>query len=143
MDLARETIDDSTREGSWAFDVPVMNRIERSVSLHPYFKVRPGQMDSVKALLREFVARAQSEDKLLYYEFTISGDIVFCREAYVGAEGALAHLANVGKQLDQMLKLCEVVRLEIHGPADELEKLKGPVGAFNPTWFTYECGVTR
>ena len=120
-----------------------MNRIARSVSLHPYFKVRPGQMAAVRALLREFVAKAQSEEKLLYYEFTINGDIVFCREAYAGAEGALAHLANVGAQLDQMLKLCEVVRLEIHGPADELEKLKGPVGAFNPQWFAYECGVTR
>ena len=120
-----------------------MNRIARSVSLHPYFKVRPGQMAAVKSLLQEFVAKAQSEEKLLYYEFTINGDVVFCREAYVGAEGALAHLANVGPELDRMLQLCEVVRLEIHGPADELEKLKGPVGAFNPMWFAYECGVAR
>ncbi len=71
-----------------------MNRIERSVSLHPYFKVRPGQMAAVKALLHEFVAKAQSEEKLLYYEFTINGDIVFCREAYVGAEGALCKLGE-------------------------------------------------
>lgn len=120
-----------------------MNRIERSVSLHPYFKVRPGQMDAVKALLHEFVARAQSEEKLLHYEFTINGDVVFCREAYVDAASALEHLANVGPQLDRMLTLCDVVRLEIHGPTEELEKLKGPVGALNPIWFAYQCGVVR
>ena len=42
-----------------------------------------------------------------------------------------------------MLTLCDVVRLEIHGPAEELEKLKGPVGALNPIWFAYQCGVVR
>ena len=120
-----------------------MNPIECSVSIHPYFKVHAGKMDAVKALLHEFVARTATEEKALYYEFTINGDLVFCREAYVGAEGALAHLANVGAQLDKMLTLSEVTRLEIHGPAAELEKLKGPLGKINPTWFTYECGVKR
>lgn len=118
-----------------------LNRIECSVSLHPYFKVRPGNMDAVKKLLREFVAATATEEKALFYEFTISGDVVFCREAYLGAEGTLAHLANVGPLLDRMLTLSDVVRLELHGPAAELEKLKGPLGKFNPAWFTYECGL--
>lgn len=120
-----------------------MKTIERSVSLHPYFKVHSGKMETVKALLREFVAQTSTEEKALYYEFTISGEMVFCREAYVGAEGVLTHLANVGALLDRMLTLSEVTRLEIHGPASELEKLKAPLGKFNPTWFTYECGMMR
>lgn len=120
-----------------------MNPIERSVSLHPYFKVHPGKMDAVKPLLREFVARTTTEEQALYYEFTISGDIVFCREAYVGADGVLAHLTNVGALLDKMVTLCDVARVEVHGPAEELEKLKGPMGKLNPTWFAYECGMSR
>jgi quinol monooxygenase YgiN len=120
-----------------------MNPSAPSVSIHPYFKVRPGNLDAVKALLREFVARTATEEKALCYEFTINGDVVFCREAYVGADGALAHLANVGAQLERMITLSDVVRLEIHGPAAELEKLKGPLAAFNPDWFAYECGVQR
>ena len=71
------------------------------------------------------------------------GDEVFCREAYDGAAGVLAHLANVGAVLDEMLKVADVKRLEIHGPAGELEKLRGPLAAFQPTWFTFECGVAR
>jgi len=120
-----------------------MNRIDCSVSIHPYFKVHAGKLDAAKALLQEFVAKTASEEKMLYYEFTINDDVVFCREAYVGADGALAHLANVGAILDKMLTVSDVARLEIHGPADELAKLKEPLAKFNPTWFTYECGVKR
>ncbi len=120
-----------------------MNPIEQSVSLHPYFKVHAGQLDAAKALLREFVAKTATEEKVLYYEFTLNGDEVFCREAYVGAEGVLAHLTNIGAELDRMLTLSSLTRLEIHGPAAELEKLKAPLGGLKPAWFTYECGVQR
>ena len=120
-----------------------MNPIEGSVSIHPYFKIRPGQQDAAQALLREFVAQTASEDKMLYYEFTLNGDIIFCREAYVGAEGALAHLTNVGAILKKMETVTDLTRLEIHGPAAEIEKLKEPLAAFQPTWFTYACGVER
>lgn len=120
-----------------------MNAIECSVSIHPYFKVKAGQLDAARVLLREFVAKTGAEEKVIYYEFTIDGDEVFCREAYVGADGLLAHLTNVSAVLDKMLAISTLTRLEIHGPAVELEKLKGPLGDLNPRWFIYECGVKR
>lgn len=120
-----------------------MNPINGSVSIHPYFKIRPGQHVAAQALLREFVAQTASEEKMLYYEFTLNGDIIFCREAYVGAEGALAHLTNVGAILKKMETATELIRLEIHGPAAELEKLKGPLAALKVEWFAYQCGVTK
>ena len=120
-----------------------MNPIEGSVSIHPYFKIRPGQHNAAQALLREFVAQTASEEKMLYYEFTQSGDIIFCREAYVGAEAALAHLTNVGAILAKMETATELTRLEIHGPAAELEKLKGPLAGLKVEWFAWQCGVTK
>lgn len=118
-----------------------MNRIERSVSLHPYFKVRPGNMNSVLALLREFADKTTAESQVLYYEFTVNGDEVFCREAYTSAEGVQAHVANVGALLQRFMALADLTRFEVHGPAEELEKLKGPLGVLNPTWFVYQCGI--
>jgi len=118
-----------------------MKPIERSVSLHPYFKVHAGQLDAARALLPEFVAQTAREENVLYYEFTLNGDEVFCREAYLSAEAALAHLDNVGALLERMLTLADLVRLEIHGPASELAKLRGPLGKLNPAWFLYECGL--
>lgn len=115
----------------------------KSVSLHPYFKVHPGNLDTAKALLREFVDKTSAEEKALYYEFTLNGDEVFCREAYTDADGVLTHLTNVGALLDRMLTLSSLIRLEIHGPAEELAKLKGPLGSLNPAWFEYQCGIAR
>src|SRR5687768_16850902 len=112
-----------------------------SVSLHPYFKVHTGKLDAAKALLPAFVEKTRSEPKRLYYEFTINDDVIFCREAYVDAEGTLAHLDNVGALLGEMLKISDLVRLEVHGPAAELEKLKAPLANLQPAWFAYECGI--
>ena len=88
-------------------------------------------------------AKTQSEPQNLYYGFTLNGDEVFCREAYTGAEGVVAHLANVGPELDEMLKLADITRLEIHGPTGELAKLRAPLAALSPQWFEFECGVSR
>ena len=39
-------------------------------------------------------------------------------------------------------ELVEITRIEIHGPAEELEKLKEPFAPLNPTWWDYQCGLT-
>ncbi len=112
-----------------------------AVSIHPYFTVHPGQLDAARALLRTFVEKTQSEPACVYYEFTIAGDVVFCREAYIGAAGALEHLVNVDEEIAAMLKISDLTRIEIHGPAEDLEKLHVPLADLKPVWFAYECGV--
>jgi quinol monooxygenase YgiN len=114
-----------------------------AVSIHPYFKANPGQLEAIRSLLPAFVSRTASEPGVLNYEFTSNGDEIFCRESYKDADAALAHLANVEQLLGEMLKLSTLARLEFHGPAAELEKLKGPLSSLNPTWFVRECGVER
>lgn len=111
------------------------------VSIHPYFKAHPGKLEEIKALLREFVKKSATEEKILQYDFTIHGDEIFCRESYRDAAGVLAHLSNVGEELNKMLAMSDLSRLELHGPAAELEALKEHVGNLNPTWFAFECGI--
>ena len=113
------------------------------VSLHPYFKAHPGKIGEFKAAMPAFVEKTRHESKNLYYGFTVNGDEVFCREGYVGAEGILAHLENVGALLGEALKIADLARLEIHGPAAEIEKLKAPLAHLNPAYFVCECGVER
>ena len=105
------------------------------VSLHPYFKVHPGKVEAIKASLPRFVEKTASEEANLFYEFTMNGDELFCREAYESAEGLLAHLDNVGALLAETMKIADLVRLEIHGPAGELAKLKGPLTHLKPVLF--------
>lgn len=113
------------------------------VSIHPYFKVHPGKLDAARALLPAFVARTASEPDCRYYEFTIHEDVIFCREGYRTAAAALAHLENVGDLLQQVLGLADLIRLEIHGPAAELDSMRSPLAPFQPAWFVWECGMTR
>ena len=105
------------------------------VSLHPYFKVHPGKLETVKAGFPRFVEKTSSEKKNLFYEFTVNGDEIFCREGYENAEGVLAHLDNVGALLAELLTMVDLTRFEVHGPAAELEKLKGPLAHLKPNWF--------
>jgi len=108
------------------------------VSLHPYFKVHPGKLETFKASLPAFVDKTAAEKKNLFYGFTINGTEVFCREGYTDAEGVLAHLDNVGALLAEALKIADLTRVELHGVAEELDKLKGPLAHLNPAWFVVE-----
>src|SRR5437870_1212994 len=112
-----------------------MNRLSGFVSLHPYFKVPPYKMPHLKAILPEFAAKTRHETSNLFYGFAINGDEVFCRECYVNAEALLAHLENVGAMLAQALAMADLTRIEVHGPAAELAKLKEPLAHLKPAWF--------
>ena len=120
-----------------------MSHSANVVSIHPYFKAKPGKLTEAKALLPKFVAKTAAEKLMLHYDFTINGDEIHCRESYVGADGLLAHLESVGALLGEMLQLVDLARLEVHGPEGELAKLKGLLADLKPAWFVYECGVER
>lgn len=113
----------------------------KCVSLHPYFQIKPGKMDAVKAFFEMFVPLCEKETDCLYLGFTVSEDgVLFCREAYNGAAGVFAHLENAGEAIGQLLESADLLKLEVHGPADELDKLKEALAGMNPTYFTLEAG---
>jgi len=112
------------------------------VSLHPYFKVHPGKLEAVKAGFPRFVEKTATEKDCLFYEFTVNGDEFFCREGYENAEGVLVHLDNIGALLEELLTMVDLIRFEVHGPAEELEKLKKPLAHLNPKWFAVEATLS-
>lgn len=120
-----------------------MSSTSKLVSIHPYFRPHAGNLDAFKVLAHRFVERTSSEPGAVYYEFTVHGGDVFCREAYLNGEAVLAHLDNVSALLAEALTLAELVRLEFHGPASELDKLRGPLSDLNAQWFVWECGINR
>ena len=108
---------------------------KKFVSLHPYFKVHPGKLEEFLAGLPDFARVTGTEKKNLFYDFTVNGDEVFCREGYDGAEALLTHLENVGALLAAALKIAALTRLEVHGPATELDLLRAPLAHLQPQWF--------
>ena len=112
-------------------------------TLVPYFKVNDGQLDAFKALGPRFIERTKNETGCIHYAFSFDGLNAHCREGYDNAEGILAHLENVGDILGEALKLSELVRLEVHAPADEIAKLREPLVDLNPQYFVLESGGIR
>jgi len=113
------------------------------VTILPYFKVRSDELAAFKSLCEKFVERTESEGGCLYYGFSLDGDEAHCREGYVNAQALLTHLENVGDLLKQALELSELVRLEIHGPEQELEQLREPLAQLRPRFFKLEYGFRR
>ncbi len=112
-------------------------------SIVPYFKVHEGNLDAFRALCERFVAKTSEEPGCLYYGFSFDGDHVHCREGYADAEGALAHLGNVGPLIGEALQLSDMTRLEVHGPEAELAKLRAPMAELNPQFFVLDYGFRR
>lgn len=112
-------------------------------TLVPYFEVQDGQLDVFKALGPKFVEKTRSERGCMHYAFSFNGNTAHCREGYDNAEAVLAHLENVGALLGEALKVAKIIRLEVHAPIAEIEKLRGPMSALNPEFFVLEPGIRR
>jgi hypothetical protein len=127
------------------FDEPEthMATSDQCCTIVPYFKVHNGKLDAFRELCERFVEQTRSESKCLYYGFSFCGEQVHCREGYEDAEGLLTHLDNVGTLLEESLTIADLVRLEIHGPAAEIDSLREPLSALSPEFFTLEYGFRR
>lgn len=116
---------------------------DKCCTIVPYFKVTSGNLEAFKTLCERFVAKSSEETKCLYYGFSFDGDQAHCREGYADAEGLLTHLKNVGSLIDEALKIAEITRLEVHGPEEELAKLREPLAYLSPHFFVLEHGFRR
>ena len=109
-------------------------------SIVPYFNVPSEHLDTFKSIAEQMVGQSKNEAKCLYYGFSFHGNEAHCREGYADAEGVLMHLKNVESLLGEMTKVAELKRLEIHGPEEELAKLREPLAKLNPMFFVLEYG---
>ena len=112
------------------------------VTIQPYFVIQDGEIDNVRSYVERFVELSKSERDCLYYGFTFCGSKLHCREGYTNGDGALAHLDNVGSLLKELLDSgkAELTDLQIHGPEQELAKLREPLADFNPSYWVLEYG---
>ena len=116
---------------------------DKCCTIVPYFEIPTDKLELFKSYCERFVAKTQTEPKCLYYGFSFHGNHAHCREGYADADGVLAHLENVGPLLEEALGFSKLTRLEIHGPAEEIDRLRQPLAKLNPTYFVLEYGFRR
>ena len=120
-----------------------MSSIENSVSINPYFKISDENMAAAKEMLKIFCGLVNKEEGCLYYNFCFKGNVMTCREAYQDAAAVMAHLENCGEALGKFVQIAELFRIEILGPAEELDKLRSPLAGMNPDYFVLDCGTGK
>lgn len=117
-----------------------METLDQACSLHPYFHVPEENMEEFRKLCVQFMEKTKTEANCLYYGFSFNGLEVHCREAYTDADAVLNHLENIGELLQQALSIANVTRLEIHGVASELAKLKEHLKELDIQYFEVQYG---
>ena len=94
------------------------------IIIRPYFTVL--DWDKARPIMADFVRKTSKETGMIFYGWDISGDKLYCREAYRDADAALVHLDNVASSITDLLAegVAKLDSISIVGPAAELEKLK-------------------
>jgi len=112
-----------------------------TVTLAPYFVVH--DKDKFCSIWRADFAHFQHKDDCVHYAFTFSEDgRAHCREAYHDAKAVLQHLADVDTPLNAVLDpaVAQLEKLEVHGPASELELLRDALSPLGAKFFACEWG---
>lgn len=112
-------------------------------TIHPYFRVHDGKLVEFKTICQRLSDITSSEPGCVFYSFTFMGSDAHCREGYIDANAILVHLENVQDLLGDMLAISDRLRLEIHGPCEELEKLSAPLAQLKPGFYSMEVGFRK
>mmetsp|Transcript_58921 Transcript_58921/g.140636 ORF Transcript_58921/g.140636 Transcript_58921/m.140636 type:complete len:385 (-) Transcript_58921:107-1261(-) len=100
---------------------------DMSIAFMPYFLIK--DMDPFLEVCQQCMEQVKLETLCLSFGVAINrgphSDMAFCRELYASAEGVIAHLMNIEMLFKEGLcKYGELVSLQIHGPKEELDKLR-------------------
>ena len=113
------------------------------LTIHPTFTL----LDKTKALpiMAKFVEATKKEKGCIYYGWTICGDKLFCREAYVNGAAVNAHLENVGKLIGEILAdgVAKLDSIEMHGDSKELEICKPGTKDLGTKYFEVHSGFSK
>ena len=112
-------------------------------SVSPYFEIHPGKAADFRAICEKYVEWSSREPGCLYYGFSFDGGLAHCREGFQDAAALLAHIENLRPILHEMGEVSRLVRIEVHGPEQELAKLRLPLAAMNPQYFVLEYGYRQ
>jgi quinol monooxygenase YgiN len=100
---------------------------DTSCTVTAFFKVKPDKLDTFEQLADRFVDKTRSESGIRAYGWSFNADEAHCRQRYHNAEGFLEHVGNVLNLFQEALTISNCTRLAIHGPEEELAKLRQPL----------------
>ena len=87
-------------------------------TIQPTFTIK--DLKKAEPFMKKCVDLTRNEKGCMYYGWTIQGDKLFCREAYVDAAAVQAHLDNIVPSVGEMLDsgAASLDKIEFHGPKE-------------------------
>ena len=136
--MGRQVIKEMNRFGL----VVDMSHSDKAVTIHPYFKVSDENLQAFKRLAEDLIEITRGEMGCIFYGFTYSENEAYCREGYKDAESLVSHLDNVRDLVQRLLSISELARLEVHGPKEEIDKLREwpSIKKLSPKYYVLEGG---
>ena len=116
------------------------------VHLYPYFTMKNVyEFKKIWGDAYPGTKAAQAEEKSHQYAFSFDENgpekVASCRESYGDAEGVKTHLGNVDAPLKGVLDgPADLLRLEVHGPQSECDKLKEALSPLGCVFYVTEWG---
>lgn len=104
-----------------------MTTQDTELTVTAFFTVKPGKQAVFEQLADRFVETTRKESGMLAYGWSFKADEAHCRQRYQNAAGFLEHVENVIALFQEALTISDCTRLAIHGPEDELAKLREPL----------------
>ncbi len=104
---------------------------DTQLTVTAFFTAKPGKLNALEQLADRFVEKTRKESRMCAYGWSFKGDEAHCRHRYQNADGFLEHVENVITLFQEALTISDCTRLAIHGPEDELAKLRGPMAKFD------------
>lgn len=108
-----------------------------------YFSVKPEQKEAFDKIVDHFVRKTQKENGIRFYGWSTNGEEVHCRQGYLDAAGFLEHVGNVRHIFEEAVTIGECSRLAIHGPKEELDKLREPMAEIPIQYFNLTQSFRR
>ena len=106
--------------------------------------VKPGQLDSFRALMNEMVESTRAESGTLSYEWFVNddGSVVHLYERYTDSAAVMTHLRAFGEKFaGRFLAAVDPTRFTVFGsPSDQV---KEALSAFGPTYLKPFGGFAR
>ncbi len=114
------------------------------ISLIGYFTIPAENASTFRKNCEKMVALRDKEPGHLAsaYSFDDNGGAV-SREDYVSADAVIEHMRIGAHVFESTKALVEITGVEVHGPRDELEKLRGTLEPMQPRFFVTEYGFRR
>jgi len=115
----------------------------KQIHLNATFRIQDGKRAEFEAIGAEMIEliRKNEPDIVQYMRyFTEDGQTCTVREIYKSSDAVMAHVANVGAELQKLMAIA-AIELEVYGPVSD--ELRDALKPFNAPILSFHGGIDR